>query len=356
MMPAGREWKLQTMRDRFRLAYMSRVPHPAFLEALSADPSLEAVRLSYDMPEADILAGLKGCRGYYVSSARHELAERWHLTSSLVSELPHLLLAVSYGAGYDTVDVEALSAAGIGLVNQAGGNAQAVAEHTLGMMLTLMKRTPEAHLAIKAGRASPRENFMGRELAGRTIGLVGLGHIGTRVAALLKAFGSKVLAVDPFLDAATCASRGAAKVDLGELLAECDVVSVHAPLTRLTRGMFDKAAFAAMRQGAVFINTARGGIHDEEALLEALRSGRLAAAGLDVWDVEPPDAQHPLLAHPAVLASQHIAGVTHESRERVSRMAAEAFSTFAAGRIPPRLVNPEIATRMMQRREAMASA
>jgi len=344
------------MRERFRLAYMSRVPHPAFLEAASADPLLEPVRLSFETPEKETLSALKSCRGYYVSSARHELAARWHLTGALVAELPSLVLAVSYGAGYDTVDVEALSRAGVGLVNQAGGNAQAVAEHTLGMMLALMKRIPEAHLAIKAGRAVPRENFMGREMAGRKIGLVGLGHIGTRVAALLKAFGSTVLAVDPFLDAETCARRNAMKVELPELLAECDVVSIHAPLTRLTRGLFDAAAFAAMRPGAVFVTTARGGIHDEAALLDALRSGRIAAAGLDVWHVEPPPADHPLLSHPCVMASQHIAGVTHESRERVSRMAAEAFSAIAAGRVPSRLVNPEVTPAMMRRLEAMVGA
>jgi D-3-phosphoglycerate dehydrogenase len=335
---------------------MARVPHPAFLEETSADPALEVIRLDYETPEADILAALKTCDGYYISSARHELSKPWHLTSSLIAELPGLLLAVCYGAGYDTIDVEACSAAGIGVVNQAGGNAQAVAEHTIGMMLALLKRIPEAHLAIKAGRPLPRENFMGRELAGRTVGLLGLGNIGTRVATILKAFQCRVLAVDPFVDAATCASRGAEKVELPELLAACDVVSVHAPLTRLTRGLFDAAAFAAMRKHAVFVTTARGGIHDEGALLQALRSGHIAAAGLDVWDTEPPAPDHPLLSHPSVIASQHTAGVTSESRERVTRMAAGAFSDIAAGRVPPRLINPEVAERMMQRRGIAVAA
>ena len=342
------------MPQRFRLAYLSRVPHPAFLDAAAMDPALEVVRLSYDMGDGAILEALRGCRGYYVSSARHELPERWHLAPRLIGELPELLLAVTYGAGYDTIDVEALTAAGIGLVNQAGGNAQAVAEHALAMMLALLKRMPEAHLSIKAGEPLPRERFMGRELAARTVGLVGLGHVGSRVATLLQAFGCRVLAVDPFLDAATCAARNAEKVELPELLAECDVVSVHAPLTRLTRGLFGAEAFASMRQGAIFVTTARGGIHDEDALLAALSSGRIAGAGLDVWDVEPPPAEHPLLSHPTVMASQHLAGVTHESRERVARMAAGAFSDFAASRVPPRLVNPDVAAHMMRRREAMA--
>ncbi len=344
------------LAERFRVGYMSRVPHPAFLEATAADPSLEVVRLAFDMPETAILKALGACRGYYIMAARHELPERWHLAASLVRELPSLLIAVSYGAGYDTVDVEACSAAGIGVVAQGGGNAQGVAEHAIGMMLALLKRVPEAHLAMRAGRAMPREQFMGRELAGRSVGLVGLGHIGTRVATILKAFGCRVIAVDPFLDHATCADRNAEKVEWPELLAESDIVSVHAPLTRLTRGLFDAEAFAAMRRGAVFVTTARGGIHDENALLEALRSGRIAAAGLDVWDEEPPPADHPLLAHPAVLASQHIAGVTFESRERVARMAAEAFSAISAGLVPPRLVNPEIAADMLRRRAVGSSA
>jgi D-3-phosphoglycerate dehydrogenase len=327
---------------RLRIAYLSHPPHEAFLEATAADPALEVERIPLDLPEAEILARLTACEGYYVMAARDELPARWHLDAALIAQWPRLRLAVSYGAGHDTVDVAACTAARIGVVAQNGGNAQGVAEHAVGLMLTLLKRIPEAHAALRQGRAAVREAFLGRELSGRTVGLVGLGHVGSRVAAILQVFGCRVLALDPWLDAATCESRGATKVLLDQLLAESDVVSLHCPLNAQTRGMFGASAFAAMRQGAIFVTTARGHIHDEAALLAALQSGQVAGAGLDVWAREPPPADHPLLAHPAVLGSPHTAGVTGESRERVARMAAQAFSMLAAGEVPPRLVNPEI--------------
>jgi D-3-phosphoglycerate dehydrogenase len=226
------------------------------------------------------------------------------------------------------------------VVNQAGGNAEGVAEHALGMMLSLLKRIPEAHAILRAGALKQREALMGRELVNRTVGIVGLGHVGTRTAQLAKAFGCRVLAVDPYLDTATCAERHAEKVDFETVLKESDIVTVHCPLTRETRGMFGAAQYAMMKKGALFISTARGSIHDEAALHAALVSGHLAGAGLDVWEKEPPPPSHPLLSHPSVIASPHTAGVTHESRERVARMAAEAFASAAAGKVPPRLLNP----------------
>jgi D-3-phosphoglycerate dehydrogenase len=334
---------------KLRIAYLSHPPHHAFVEAAEADPALELDRIPLDLPDGEIMKRLAACDGYYVMAARDELPIQWHLTPALLARLPRLMLAVSYGAGHDTVDLAACTEAGVGIVAQHGGNAQGVAEHAVGLMLTLMKRIPEAHAALRAGQAAVREDFLGRELSGRTVGIVGLGHVGTRVAEILKAFRCRVLAVDPYLDAGICAARGARKVLLPELLAESDVISLHCPLTAETRGMFDAKAFAAMRPGAVFVTTARGGIHDEAALLAALREGRVAGAGLDVWAREPPPADHPLLSHPAVLASPHTAGVTAESRERVARMAAEAFCEFAAGQVPPRLVNPEVTERMMAR-------
>jgi D-3-phosphoglycerate dehydrogenase len=334
---------------KLRIAYLSHPPHQAFLEVAGADPALSLDRIPLDLPQPDILARLAACDGYYVMAARDELPARWHLGPALLKELPRLMLAVSYGAGHDTVDLRACTEAGVGVVVQHGGNAQGVAEHAVGLMLTLMKRIPEAHAALREGRAAVREAFLGRELSGRTVGLVGLGHVGSRVAEILQAFRCRVLAVDPYLDAGICAARGARKVLLPELLAESDIISLHCPLTAETRGMFGPRTFAAMRPGAIFVTTARGGIHDEAALLAALREGHLAGAGLDVWAREPPPPEHPLLAHPAVLASPHTAGVTAESRECVARMAAEAFSAFAAGQVPPRLVNPEVTERLMGR-------
>ena len=195
---------------------------------------------------------------------------------------------------------------------------------------------------------------MGRNLYGKTVGIVGIGNVGTRTAAILNAaFHCRVLAYDPYVDAATVADRGAEKVDdLRAMLAECDVVSLHCPLTPESRAMMAADSYAAMRKGAVLVTTARGSIHDESALVAALKSGHIAAAGLDVWELEPPPADHPLLSMPNVICTQHTAGVTHESRSMITRIAAEAFSAFVAGRFPPRIINPEVKARVAERYKA----
>jgi D-3-phosphoglycerate dehydrogenase len=334
---------------RFHVGYFERAMHATFFETAAMHPALDVRKLTFADGDPANDAAMADIHGYYARASRDELPARWHVDADFLRRNPGLLLVASYGAGYDTIDVPACTAAGVGVVNQAGGNAEGVAEHALGLMLALLKRIPEAHAAMRAGTVREREALMGRELIGRTVGIVGLGHVGTRTAELARVFGCRVLASDPYLDAATCRARGAEKVDFATLLALSDVISVHCPLSRETRGMFDAAAFAAMRTGAIFVSTARGSIHDEGALHAALQAGQVAAAGLDVWAKEPPPASHPLLAHPAVLASPHTAGVTRESRARVARMAAEAFAAFAAGEVPPRLLNPQSLPRLAER-------
>lgn len=333
----------------FRVAYIAPSMYPSFEETLATAPGVELIRIGQDEPEERVRAALASCHGYYVKASRDELPRAWHVTPELLEKMPSLLVVASYGAGVDTIDIGACTAAGVAAVNQSGGNAQAVAEHAVGMMMTLLKRIPEAQHALRAGSMGTREALMGRELSGKTVGIVGLGQAGSRSAAIVNAFGCRVLAYDPYLDEATCATRGATKVGLPELLAASDVVTLHIPLTAETRGMFDAARFAAMRPGAIFVNTARGSTYDEMALYQALLSGHIAGAGLDVWEKEPPGKDHPLLGHPAVLASPHTAGVTHESRYRVARMAAEAFIAVANGDLPPRLVNPEVTLRFRAR-------
>jgi D-3-phosphoglycerate dehydrogenase len=161
------------------------------------------------------------------------------------------------------------------------------------------------------------------------------------VAALAKAFGMEVLATDPFLPPEEIARRDARSVSFDELLARSDFVSLHCPRDASTMKLMNAAAFARMKKGAIFISTARGGIHDEAALVDALRSGHVAGAGIDVWDKEPPPLDHPLLAMDNVFATFHTAGVTHEARRNVAVMAAEQISGLLKGVEPPRLVNPE---------------
>ena len=293
---------------------------------------------------------LAGCHVYQVSAAKDELPREWFVGAELLARCPCLLCVSSSGAGYDTVDVDACTSAGVAVVNQAGGNAPSVAEHALGLMLGVSRRMLESDRRMRREHGFTREEVMGHEIRGKTLGLVGLGHTGSHVAALARAFGMDVIASDPFLDPEEVSRRGARPVTFAELLAQSDVVSLHCPRNADTLKLMDAAAFGRMKPGALFISTARGGIHDEAALVDALRSGHLAGAGLDVWEQEPPPLDHPLLAMDNVFATFHTAGVTHEARRNVAVMAAEQIVALLAGGRPPRLVNPEVWPAWQQRR------
>jgi D-3-phosphoglycerate dehydrogenase len=217
-------------------------------------------------------------------------------------------------------------------------------------MLGVSRRMLEGDRRMRRDTGYSREDVMGHEIRGKTLGLVGIGHTGSRVAALGKAFGMEVIATDPFLPIEEIARRGARAVPFDALLAQADIVSLHCPRDAGTLRMMDTAAFARMKRGAIFVTTARGGIHDEAALVAALRSGHLAGAGVDVWDQEPPPLDHPLLAMDNVFATFHTAGVTHEARRNVASIGAEQIVAVLAGERPPRLVNPEVWPAFEQRR------
>jgi D-3-phosphoglycerate dehydrogenase / 2-oxoglutarate reductase len=229
------------------------------------------------------------------------------------------------------------------VVNQSGGNANSVAEHALAMLLTLSKRIIEADRALRRDANVNRNALMGNESSGKTIGIVGIGNVGRRISELCKGLlHMKVIAYDPFLTAGEIAARGAEKVELDELMRRSDFVSISCPLNKDNRGMIGARQFALMQSHAFFITTARGFIHDEKALYEALRDKRIAGAGLDVWDKEPPPPEHPLLQFDNVLASPHTAGVTKEARENMGRIAAEQILDALDGKRPPRVINPEV--------------
>ena len=223
-------------------------------------------------------------------------------------------------------------------------------------MLDLAKRITENDRRLRRDRGYSREDLMGREIGGKTLGLVGIGHIGSRVAKLARAFGMTVLASDPYLTEEEIARRGATSVTTDELLGRSDFVSLHCPRDATTLRMMDAAAFARMKPGAVFVTTARGGIHDEAALLDALRSGHLGGAGLDVWDEEPPPLDHPLLGLENVVATYHTAGVTQEARRNMALFSAEQVVGILKGGRPPRLINPEVWPAYARRFEALMGA
>jgi D-3-phosphoglycerate dehydrogenase / 2-oxoglutarate reductase len=325
-----------------RAVYFETVPHPVFLEIFAKRPDISLMRLEYKAPSAGNWSIMGGAHGYQVTSARDDLAPDFFVDGRLLARCPNLLAVSTSGAGYDTVDVDACTAAGVIVVNQSGGNKEGVAEHAIALMLNLSKRIGETDHVMRTEPNLVRTRYMGTELLGKTVGIVGLGNVGARLAEICRlAFSMRVLAHDPYLTAAECEAKGATKVSLDELLAQADIVSINCPRTAETKGMIGAAAFARMKPGALFVTTARGGIHDEKALEAALKEERLAGAGLDVWDKEPPPTDHPLLRFPNVLASPHTAGVTRESRHKVGTIAAEQLIGIFDGERPPRLLNPK---------------
>lgn len=314
---------------------------PVFDERLRREPGIELTVCPVSS-DTQGLAALARAHAYHCSAAKDELPRRWFVTEALLARCPQLACVSSYGAGYDTIDVAACTSAGVAVLSQSGANADSVAEHTLGLILALSRRMFEADRRLRRERGFTREEIMGHDIRGRVLGLVGLGHCGSRVAKLARAFGMQILATDPYLAGEEIERRGATPTALGELLARSDFVSLHCPRNKETTGMMGEREFARMKRGAFFVTTSRGGIHDEAALERALRSGHLAGAGLDVWDPEPPSLDHPLLKLDTVICTFHTAGVTHESRRSMAAMGAEQLVAFFRGERPPNLVNPEV--------------
>jgi len=326
-----------------RVFYVEYLSHPLYAEKLAARPDIQLDRLDNDTPDDTASAVLADAHVYQIGSRRDQLAQKYFADKELIARAPRLLAVSTHGAGFDTVNLQACTDAGVLAVNQAGGNREAVAEHALGMMLTLSKRIVEMDRYMRRNAGASSEAFMGDDLFGRTVGIVGLGNVGGRLAELCRGlFGMRVLAYDPYLSKEEIAARGAEKTDLEELLRQSDYVSIHCPLTDETRALIGAREYALMPQHAFFISTARGFIHDEDALADALAAKRIAGAGLDVWSREPPDPEHPLLRFDTVIASNHTAGVTRQARANIAHLAAEQVMAMFDGKRPGRILNPEV--------------
>lgn len=242
------------------------------------------------------------------------------------------------GAGYDNIDVEAATRKGIAVTFTPGANRRSVAEHVLALMLNCARLIPQNVAAVAAGDWDQRS---GRELAGATLGIVGLGSIGKTVARLALALGMRVVAYDPFLDTDFVADTGIEVRSLDGVLTEADFVSLHLFLDDSTRRLIDARALALMKPGAYLINTARGEVVDENALADALESGHLGGAGLDVVETEPLPAGSRLRKLDNALVTAHIGAATVEARSRSSLMATRQVLDLLQGRTPENLVNPE---------------
>ncbi len=274
-------------------------------------------------PREKLLAELLEAEALLVRSGTKVDAE-------LLAAAPRLQVVARAGVGVDNVDVPAATARGVLVVNAPTANVVSAVEHTFALLLALLRKIPAAAASMAAGKWE-KSKFLGTELAGKTLGIVGLGQVGSRVAVRARAFEAKVLGHDPFLAEGRAREMGVPLVDLPRLLAESDVVTLHATAGDAGRPLLGRAELATMKKGAILVNVARGSLVDREGLREALASGHLSGAALDVFDPEPPAADDPLPKLPNVVASPHLGASTVEAQERVAMQTVEALLEALSG-------------------------
>lgn len=312
-----------------------------------ADPihaaGLKRLRDSYDvallpeMPPAEVAKA--------IAAAEAIVVRVYKIDSALLDSAKRLKLVAKHGSGVDNIDIPAATERGILVANTPGGaNSTSVAEGAVTLMLSVLRRVREMDACVRQDRFNERWKLSLHELWGKTVGLVGFGQIAKVTARICGAgFDNKVLAYDPFVDAATMRQAGVAKVDsLAELAAQVDVLSVHAPLSKATQHLVNAEVLAAMQPHAIVVNTSRGGLIDEAALIAALQAGRIAGAGLDVFEQEPPAADNALKRFDNVVMSPHVAGVTEDSLRGMAMNVADVIDNVFAGRQPATLLNAQV--------------
>ncbi|HUP46607.1 MAG TPA: phosphoglycerate dehydrogenase [Thermoanaerobaculia bacterium] len=299
-----------------------------------------AILRAADDVELDYRPGLKGEELLRAVAQSDALITRsgTAVTPELVNAGERLRIVGRAGVGLDNVDVEACTARGILVINAPTANIISATEHTMAMMLAIARNIPEAHASVKRGEWT-RPKFMGSELNGKVLGVVGLGRIGSRVTVRARAFGMRVIAYDPYIAATAFERVNAEQVELQELLAQSDIITVHTPLTEETRTMIGAEEIAKMKDGVVLVNVARGGIYDEKALAEALDSGKVSGAAVDVFIEEPPGSGNPLVQAKNIILSPHIGANTIEAQDRVAVQTSEMVVEALRGSIFVSAVN-----------------
>jgi D-3-phosphoglycerate dehydrogenase len=269
------------------------------------------------------------------------------VTADVIARADKLKVIGRAGIGVDNVDVPAATARGIVVVNTPEGNNVTTAEHAIALMVSLARHIPQATASMKAGQWE-KKKFEGMELFNRNLGVVGVGNIGRIVADRGRALGMRVLACDPYLSPEKAAKLEVERVSFDELLARADVITVHVPKMKETIGLLGRAALAKTKRGVLVINAARGGIVDEEALLEALQSGQVGGAGLDVFVQEPPPKDHPLVAHERVICTPHLGASTEQAQVNVSVAVAEQVRDYLLRGVVRNSINvPSISPELM---------
>ena len=306
--------QLDQTQTRSPLANM----HTVLVTDSLAESGLEILRNS-PVVTLDYRPGLKGEELLEAVRNSDALITRsgTSVTRELVNAGARLRVVGRAGVGLDNVDVDAATDRGILVINAPTANILSATEHTMALMLGVCRNLPAAHASVQKGDWK-RSSFMGVELNGKTLGIIGLGRIGSRVAARARSFGMRVVAFDPYIASSVAEKIAVDQVGFDQLLSQSDVITVHTPLTDETKGMIRSSEIAKMRDGVILINCARGGIYDESDLAQALHEGKVAAAAIDVFVTEPPGADHPLLNAPNIVLTPHIGANTIEAQDRVA--------------------------------------
>ncbi len=313
---------------------------PVVLIAEQLAPSaVEALGTEFDIRSVDgadrsaLLPALAEADAVLIRSATTIDAEA-------LAAAPKLKVVARAGIGLDNVDVPAATARGVLVLNAPQSNIISAAEHALALVLAVARKIPAADASMKAGQWV--RSFAGVELAGKTVGVIGLGRIGQLFAARIAAFGTTVIAYDPYLQPARAAALGVQLVDLPTLLAHADIISIHLPKTPETLGLIGSAELATVRPGVIIVNAARGGLVDEQALADALSEGRVAGAGLDVYAGEPIAADNPLLTAPNTVLTPHLGASTAEAQDKAGTAVARSVKLALRGDFVPDAVNVQV--------------
>lgn len=306
--------------------------HPRAIEILQSRAGIR-VSAPGKMEREDLLEAVGGAHALIIRSGVTADAE-------LISRAPELKAIARAGVGVDNVDLAAATARGIVVMNTPGGNTISTAEYTMGLMLALSRHIAPGHQSLASGRWD-RKAFTGVELKGKTLGIIGLGRIGQAIAKRAQAFEMAIVAHDPYLPPAVAAALGVPLLDLEDVYARSDYLTLHALVTDETRGMINAGAIARMKDGVRIINAARGALIDSAALADALRSGVVAGAALDVYEQEPPPGDHPLIGLPNVLHTPHLAASTSDAQVTVAVEAAELILAYLLDGVAENVCNPE---------------
>jgi D-3-phosphoglycerate dehydrogenase / 2-oxoglutarate reductase len=313
---------------------MRSMPHRVYVDGPIHDEALDMLRGATEVVQGSVAGSVD--IGAALPDVHAVLLRTAPLGKGAIEKARSLRVIARHGVGVDNVAVEEAARRGIPVLITPQANLRSVAEHVFALALAVSRNLIHADRTVRDGRFASRDSLMGRDLFGETLGVIGLGRIGGEVARMAaRGFGMRVIGYDPWLSPYRIRERGVEPAEtLSDLLGACDLLTVHVPLSRETRGLLGRRELASMKPGSVLIQTSRGGVVDERALVDALRSGRLAGAGIDVYENEPPPPDHPFFSMEEVVLTPHTAALTEQAMRRMAVDAAQGILDVLDGADP----------------------